>query len=42
MMDDVIVRDIVEEETTLPAEEIPVDGTCCTSLEVPRLITVMR
>ena len=41
-MDDVIVRDVVEEETTLPAEERPVDGSSSSALEVPFFSAVMR
>ena len=41
-MDDVIVRDIVEEETTLPAEEITVNSASSTTLVVPLILAVMR
>ena len=42
MVDDVIVGYIVEEEATLPAQEVPVDGCSSSALEVPFFTSVMR
>ena len=36
------VSDIVEEETTLPSQEISIDGSGGSALEVPFLSAVMR
>ena len=41
MMNDMEVRDIMEEEAALPSEERPVDGGSGTTLEVPFLATVV-
>ena len=40
-MDDVEVGNIVEEETTLPAEDGPVNSGSSTALEVPLLSAVV-
>ena len=42
VVDDVIVCDVVEEETTLPSEERTVDGARCATLEAPFTLAVMR
>ena len=41
VVDDVEVRDVMEEEPTLPAQEVTVDGGSGTTLEVPLLIAVV-
>ena len=42
VMDNVIVCDVVEEETTLPSEERTVDRARCTTLETPFTLAVVR
>lgn len=42
MMNYVIVSNIVEEKASLPAEEVTVDCSCSTTLEIPFLATIMR
>lgn len=41
VVDDVVVGDVVEEETSLPAEEVTVDGSGGTTLEGPFLLAVV-
>jgi len=41
VMNDVEVRNIMEEEAALPSEERPVNGGSGTTLEVPFLATVV-
>ena len=41
MVDNVIVSDIVEEETALPSEERPVNSGCGAALEIPFFSTIM-
>jgi hypothetical protein len=36
-----VVSNIMEEETTLPSQEVPVDGRGSTALEVPLLAAVV-
>jgi hypothetical protein len=42
MMGDVIVRDVVEEETTNPAQERAIDSGSSSTKESPLLVAVMR
>jgi len=42
VVDDVIVCDVVEEETTLPPKERSVDSARCTTLEAPFTLAVVR
>ena len=42
MMDNVVVCDVVEEETALPSKEVSVDGCSRATLEVPFIATVVR
>lgn len=42
VVDDMEVSDIVEEEATLPAEEVTVNGSSGTALEVPLFATIVR
>ena len=39
---DMVVRDSVEEEDTLPAQEVPVDSCSCPSSISPCLVAVAR
>ena len=41
MMDNVVVCDIVEEETALPSKKVPVDGCSRSALKVPFFATVV-
>lgn len=42
MMDDVVVRDTVQEKPALPAEEVPVHGGSSTTRIRPGLVAVVR
>lgn len=42
MVDDVVVCDVVEEETALPSEEGTVDCAGCAALERPLALSVVR
>ena len=42
MLDNVIVGDIMEEETALPSEERPVDSGCGAALEIPFFSAIMK
>jgi hypothetical protein len=41
MVNDVVVGNIVQEETTLPAQEVPVNSACCAALVAPLLVAIM-
>jgi hypothetical protein len=41
VVDDVVVGDIVQEETALPAQEIPVNSARCATLVAPLLVAIM-
>ena len=41
MMDNMVVCNIVEEETTLPSKEVSIDGCSCSTLEVPFFSTIV-
>ena len=41
-MDDMVVSDVVQEETSLPTEEVAINRSRRTALEVPFLATIVR
>ena len=41
VMDDMIMRNIVEEESSLPPKEITIDSSSCTALESPLVLPVV-
>lgn len=41
VMDDMEVGDVVQEESTLPSEEVAIDGRSSTPLEVPLAIAIV-
>lgn len=42
MVDNMEVDDVVKEEATLPTKQRTIHGGCCSALEIPLPVTVMR